>query len=76
MKAFIEAQVHSGLYSSASDYVRTLIRADQCRQGEARLNATLLDSAASEDVAGTAALCAWLHNRLPPGSSADHAVSK
>ena len=28
MKAFVETQVRSGLYSSASDYVRTLIRAD------------------------------------------------
>lgn len=76
MKAFVKAQVQSGLYSSASDYVRTLIRADQHRQDEARLDATLLDSVASEDVAGVAALCAWLQTRLHPGNAAGHAASK
>jgi antitoxin ParD1/3/4 len=76
MKAFVEAQVHSGLYSSASDYVRTLIRADQQRQAEARVDATLLDGFASEDVAGVSALCAWLQTRLRHGSAAGHTASK
>ena len=35
MKAFVAVQVHSGLYSSASDYMQTLIRADQHRRAEA-----------------------------------------
>lgn len=76
MKAFVNVQVQSGLYSSASDYVRTLIRADQHRQDEASLDATGLDSAASEDRAGAAALCAWLQTWLRTDSAADHAASQ
>jgi putative addiction module CopG family antidote len=49
MKAFVAAQVHSGLYSSASDYMQTLIRADQHRRAEATLEAQLLDSLASDE---------------------------
>jgi antitoxin ParD1/3/4 len=29
MKAFVEAQVKAGLYGSASDYIRALVREDQ-----------------------------------------------
>ena len=35
VKAFVETQGHSGLYSSASDYVRALSRDDQQRRTEA-----------------------------------------
>jgi putative addiction module CopG family antidote len=41
MKAFVEIQVHSGLYSLASGYVRTLIREDQPRRAEAMFAAQL-----------------------------------
>ena len=42
MRSFIEAQVSGGLYSSASDYVRALIREDQQRQEQVRLESQLL----------------------------------
>ena len=42
MKAFVETQFHSALYSLASDYVRTLIREDQPRWAEAMFEAQLL----------------------------------
>ena len=41
MKAFIETQVHRGLYNSASNYVRTLIHEDQQRRAEAMFKAQL-----------------------------------
>jgi antitoxin ParD1/3/4 len=70
MKAFVECQVRSGLYSSASDYVRTLIRAEQHRCAEATAAAQLLDRLTRDQVAAvTPELCAWLQTRLRP---ADH----
>lgn len=44
MKAFIESQVKSGQYSSASDYIRDLIRYDQRRLAEAEVEAKLLEA--------------------------------
>jgi antitoxin ParD1/3/4 len=76
MKAFVETQVRSGLYSSASDYVRTLIRADQQRGAEAMVDATLLDGFASGEVAGGPALCAWLRTRLHHLRHAGHKTSE
>ena len=43
MRAFIEAQTKSGAYSTASEYVRTLIREDQKRNAQERLEALLLE---------------------------------
>ena len=42
MKAFVDTQVHSGLFSSASSDVRTLIREDQQRRAEAMFEVQLL----------------------------------
>ena len=42
MKSFVQACVSEGGYSSASEYVRELIRADQKRKAEARIDALLL----------------------------------
>jgi antitoxin ParD1/3/4 len=65
MKAFVETQVQSGLYSSASDYVRTLIRADQQRCAEATCATTLLAGCGRDDGAeGTPEMCGWLRTRL------------
>lgn len=65
MKAFVAAQVRSGQYSSASDYVRTLIRADQQQRAEATVAAQLLDGVAYDDDAGVApGGCAWLRTVL------------
>ena len=43
MKAFVQERVAEGGYSSASEYVRDLIRADQKRRAEERIDAFLLE---------------------------------
>jgi|RhiMetdeSRZDD1v2_1073273.scaffolds.fasta_scaffold98696_3 Arc/MetJ-type ribon-helix-helix transcriptional regulator len=42
MKAFVDTQLHSDLYGSPSDDVRTLIHDDQQRRAEAIFEAQLL----------------------------------
>ena len=42
MRSFVEMQVSGGLYSSASDYVRALIREDQKRRSQNDLEEKLL----------------------------------
>jgi antitoxin ParD1/3/4 len=44
MKLYVEEQVTAGDYSSASEYVRELVRADQKRNARERLERTLLES--------------------------------
>jgi antitoxin ParD1/3/4 len=43
LKTFVETQVVEGGYSSASEYIRELIRADQKRKAEEKLEALLLE---------------------------------
>ena len=43
LKAFVHQQVAAGGYSSASEYVRELIRADQKRRIEERIDRLLLE---------------------------------
>ena len=43
MKAFVDEQVNSGGYGSASEYVRELVRRDQKARAQARLEALLLE---------------------------------
>lgn len=43
MKEFVDRLISGGRYSSASEYVRELIRADEKRKGEERLEALLLE---------------------------------
>jgi antitoxin ParD1/3/4 len=43
MKHFVHERVAEGGYSSASEYVRELIRADQRRKAEERIDALLLE---------------------------------
>jgi antitoxin ParD1/3/4 len=43
MKQYVQVRVSEGGYSSASEYVRELIRADQKRKTEERIDALLLD---------------------------------
>ena len=65
MKTFVDTQVRSGLYSSASDYLRTLIRADQQRCAEAVVEAQILARFARDHEAGVPPeVCAWLRTRL------------
>jgi antitoxin ParD1/3/4 len=49
MKHFIEGQVEAGGYSSASEYVRALVRDEQHRQAKARLETLLLEALDSGD---------------------------
>ena len=43
LKRFIDEQIAAGCYSSASEYVRDLIRGDEKRRAEERLEALLLE---------------------------------
>jgi antitoxin ParD1/3/4 len=43
MKLFVQQRVSEGGYSSVSEYVRDLIRADQKRRAEERIDALLLE---------------------------------
>jgi antitoxin ParD1/3/4 len=44
MRAFVEERVTEGGYSTASEYLRELIRADLKRRAEERLEALLLEA--------------------------------
>jgi antitoxin ParD1/3/4 len=44
LKRYVEEQVSAGGYSSTSEYVRELVRADQQRKAKERLEAVLLDA--------------------------------
>ncbi len=48
LKEFVDQQVASGRYSSASEYVRELIREDEKRKAQERLEAMLLEGLNSE----------------------------
>ncbi|MGH9470909.1 MAG: type II toxin-antitoxin system ParD family antitoxin [Terriglobia bacterium] len=48
LKEFVDQQVASGRYSSASEYVRELIREDEKRKARERLEAMLLEGLNSE----------------------------
>lgn len=43
MKEFVDEQIAQGRYSSASEYMRELIRADEKRKAEEQLEAKLLE---------------------------------
>ena len=49
LKDFVDAQINSGRYSSVSEYVRELIRSDEKRKAEDRLEAMLLEGMASQE---------------------------
>jgi antitoxin ParD1/3/4 len=49
LKEFVDDQIASGRYSSASEYVRELIRSDEKRKAEERLEALLLEGLESEE---------------------------
>jgi len=44
MKQYVEEQVNRGSYSSASEYVRELVRADQKRRGKDAFELRLVES--------------------------------
>jgi antitoxin ParD1/3/4 len=49
LKDFVDAQIASGRYSSVSEYVRELIRGDEKRKAEERLEAMLLEGLATPE---------------------------
>ena len=50
LKDFVDEQVARGRYSSVSEYVRELIRADQKRKAEDRLEAMLLEGLSGDEI--------------------------
>ncbi len=52
MKGWVEEQAESGRYSSASDYVRDLIRRDQERRGKIADVQHLVDAARMSGIGG------------------------
>jgi antitoxin ParD1/3/4 len=53
LKQFVDGQIAQGRYSSASEYVRELIRADEKRKAEEQLETLLLEGLRSEEAALT-----------------------
>ena len=49
LKQFVDAQIAQGRYSSASEYVRELIRADEKRKAEEQFEAKLLEGLNSRE---------------------------
>ena len=47
LKQFVDAQISQGRYSSTSEYMRELIRADEKRKAEELLEAKLLEGLSS-----------------------------
>ena len=53
LKQFVDGEVAKGRYSSASEYVRELIRADEKQKAGERLEALLLEGLSGEETALT-----------------------
>jgi len=53
LKEFVDGQIAQGRYSSVSEYVRELIRADEKRKAEEQLEALLLEGLRGEDTVFT-----------------------
>ncbi|MBY0505185.1 MAG: type II toxin-antitoxin system ParD family antitoxin [Bryobacteraceae bacterium] len=49
LKEFVDHQISDGRYSSVSEYIRELIRDDEKRKAESRLEALLLEGLESEE---------------------------
>ena len=49
LKQYVDGQISTGRYSSVSEYVRELIRADEKRKAEEQLEAKLLEGLSSAD---------------------------
>ena len=55
LKDFVDGQISTGRYSTASEYVRELIRADEKRKAEEQFEAKLLEGLNSAESTLTAA---------------------
>jgi antitoxin ParD1/3/4 len=49
LKEFVDAQIAAGRYSSASEYIRELLREDEKRKAGERLEAILVEGLQSEE---------------------------
>jgi antitoxin ParD1/3/4 len=49
LKEFVDGQIAEGRYSSVSEYIRELIRDDEKRKAQERLEALLLEGLESEE---------------------------
>ena len=49
LKQFVDGQIAQGRYSSASEYIRELIRADEKRKAEEQLEVKLLEGLSSPE---------------------------
>lgn len=49
LKAFVDAQIAEGRYGTVSEYMRELIRADEKRRAQERLETLLLEGLASAE---------------------------
>ena len=49
LKEFVEGQVANGRYSSVSEYIRELIRDDEKRKAQERLEALLMEGLESDE---------------------------
>ena len=61
LKEFVDGRIAAGRYSSAREYVRELIRADEKRKAEERLETMLLEGLQSAETELTTG--AWSENR-------------
>lgn len=50
LRRFVDAQIAEGRYSSVSEYVRELIRADEKRRAQEALESLLLEGLASDEL--------------------------
>jgi antitoxin ParD1/3/4 len=55
LKQFVDGQISTGRYSTASEYVRELIRYDEKRKAEEKLEAMLLEGLSGTETELTAA---------------------
>jgi antitoxin ParD1/3/4 len=68
LKLYVEEQVSSGGYSSVSEYVRELVRADQKRKAREGLEDVLLEALKSEPEVVTPEWWAELRKRVRSGA--------
>jgi antitoxin ParD1/3/4 len=64
LKLYVEQQVNTGGYSSASEYVRELVRADQKRKAKERLEGVLLEALKSKPEKATTAWWSKLRKEI------------
>lgn len=64
LKLYVEQQVNAGGYSSASEYVRELVRADQKRKAKEHLEGVLLEALKSKPEEATSAWWSKLRKEI------------